>query len=446
MFDARKPSDRNTRRASLTCTILLIGVLSGCGLPARSPVPQSVDPPATRVSAEQQCVVQDVAEQVLTVGEARELYVEPAALVASGGDVLLAGSPNYLWTRDSGGKLLAESQDSVFGVVVREDGSAVLVGSPVSPQLIEVIRAVPFGPGSWAVVFAEMTSGHTFARPGKVARLWYGVLKGNEWDHLEEIPYARSEDLHPRGISDLLLRRDTVAVAIPTNLIGTGSGVVYFERANGAWTHEFVRAPDAVHATLSYAPDRGVALGIVQPAPELEGDANSFFLYSRGTRWDGREMIVRGGSSPVFAPSLTLTAGGGGVLTYFSVVQAPEGGRSEGRVLLDPLGSDPQGRIMTVDSSSVGLTPVILPPGGVLWVSDHAASDERREIHFIGHVRGAALYRHVIPNPYEGPFAAARKSDDEVLVAGPRVDRGEGAVPLVTLLLRARVSCRGTVP
>lgn len=398
------------------------------------------------MSAEQQCVVRDVAEQVLTIGASRELYVEPSVLVAAGGDVLLAGSPNYLWTRDPNGKLLPESRDSVFGVVVRDDGSAVLVGAPVLPQLIEVIRAVPSGPGSWAVVFAEMTPGHTFSRPGKVARLWYGVLKGNEWDRLEEIPYSRSEELHPRGISDLLLRGDTVAVAMPTNLVGTGSGVVYFERTNGAWTHEFVSAPDAVYATLSYVPDRGFALGIVQPAPELESDANSFFLYSRGTRWGGREMIVRGGSTPVIAPSLTLTAGGGGMLTYSSVVQAPEGGRSEGRVLLDPLKPDHHDRIITVDSSSVGLTPVIFPLGGVLWVSDHAASDDRREIHFISHARGAVPYRHVVPSPYEGPFAAARKSDDEVLVAGPRVDRREDAVPLVTLLLRARVVCRGIVP
>ncbi len=423
---------------------LAVGVLCGCG--TQVPVTLQYPSETLKISADQQCDIQRISESRLTVGDSWELYVEPNALVASGGELLLAGSPSYLWRRDSDGALHLEPQDSVFGVVISESGAAKIVAAPVASRLIGGVRAIPLNSGSWSVVFAEMTPDYEFPRPGKVARLWYGVLRGREWESLEQVPYPEGVQFDFSQVSNLLGRGGALAIAIPVALPQGLGGVVFLERRfDGSWVHEVIDAPGATYATLSLDTERGYALGIVQADLSIDEGFNALFLYFREDHWKNPQRIIRGENGSVFLPSLTLGREARGVLTYSSEVPS-DGGRSEGRALLHPQSPNPDVRAIVVDSSSIGLFPIIARNGGVVWVSDHVALGGEREIHVISGVGGDSLIRRRFSSPYEGPFVASFGSDDEVVLAGPFVEKKGDSVLLTTLLLRVRLSCVSAAP
>lgn len=104
--------------------------------------------------------------------------------------------------------------------------------------------------------------------------------------------------------------------------------------------------------------------------------------------------------------------------------------------------------VITLDSNVGSMqnffAPVLLPGGLRLWVTDHEFPDRRRtEIRFVSDSAQSAVVLGRTSNPYVGFIAATAPAPSELLVTGLQYIPNKY---VVSLLLRARVECRGSAP
>ncbi|HEX7238894.1 MAG TPA: hypothetical protein VF263_01400 [Longimicrobiaceae bacterium] len=394
------------------------------------------------------CAVREVSRTPLAIEDGRLLYVEPAAFSVSRGEVLLAGTPNFLARLDRGGRVTGMASDSVLGAVVARDGKGRAVPSPIDGRLVNGLRAAALEGGGWAVVFAEVRPYTGDSRPDTAVRLWHGVYDGRRWVRLEELPLPPHRTLHPHHSSQLVRRGDTLSWAMtmtaPVPGVLPGNGIVLYERRGGRWSYEAVPTFHS-EAELARSDTLGLLLVVVQPDSTARGgDGNSLFLWARRPAWRRLRRIVHGyAEGRVYDPSLTAT-NGEGVLSWRTPVGEGFRSRREVRAMVGRVEERNEPAI-TIDSSVAFqrlAAPIRLPDGSPLWVTDHEVPDEpRREVRLtLGSARSATLLKS-IPSPYIGWISATTPAPWELLVTGFHYVPDRYAV---SLLLRARVECRGT--
>ncbi|MGH7720030.1 MAG: hypothetical protein ACREON_14460 [Gemmatimonadaceae bacterium] len=372
----------------------------------------------------------------------QELYVEPQTLVASGGELLLAGAPSYLWRRETASPATLSARDSAFGAVISRDGRARLVPWPIPRRSIGDVRAAPRDSGGWSVVFAELVPKGGFPKDGPVTRLWYGVFDGRTWTHVEELPLPEGA-LIREGAASLLVRQGAALHwALPIEDGPNGKGVAYFTRRGSAWSHETVRTYATAYVALAHSDSLGMMLLVVHPDTTLRQDRNSLFLYARRPGWGLVRKMIPGAREPVHHPVLT-TMEDVAVLTWTTVVSDGAIPGSYARALI--------GRPGLHDGRVIALAPTLaqglqfVPLGGRrLWMIDHATTSATRELHFVTDSAGSTVTLARWPYPFAGSFAAVAVGD-EVLLAGPMRGATENAPVVVTLLLRARLDCERKV-
>lgn len=230
------------------------------------------------------------------------------AVVASGEDVLIAGSPTFRVQYKSGEWI--PSSDSSIGVVRRADGSVVAVPYPagVAPGRTSGVRAVtaPQG-GGWMVVFAERTI-RADSPPG--LEFWSGQLSRDlEWSDLHSYTPTGSTSLEPRLASPLAASETEMTFAVPGS---SGPGLLILSIRGSTWTAS--RLEPVSYASFAYDA-RGDPVGVfVHPDPDAPRDANSVFLYEREEgAWSPTEKLYPGLGAPAHHPALlfhhTLIAG-----------------------------------------------------------------------------------------------------------------------------------------
>jgi len=391
------------------------------------------------------CVVREAGRERLLLEDGRPVYVEPTVVQAnSRGDILLAGTPNYVWTRSRAGTGEYQSEDySIFGVVLPLKGSPRTVESPVDPRLVGGVRAVAHEDGTWGVVFAEIRPWTRYPPPDTATRLWYGVYDGRAWRSLEQLPLPAGGRLRSDFVSALVKKADTLAWAMVMDGPEGRSDVVVFERARGRWSYDIVPAHNAVYVALAHSNASGLSLAVVQPDQALPDDTNSLFLWGRDPTWRVLRKVVPGGREPVHHPILTRTSTGD-VLSWWVVTQDLGGSRYEARAMIGGRRThDP--RVVTIDDNIAEALVSITPPGGMhLWVTDHILSADRREIRFIRNSASGAVVLGRIQNPFTGGFGATTLAHPDLLIAGPLLNQSSIGPVVTTLLLRARVQCRGS--
>lgn len=394
--------------------------------------------------------MREVSRKPLVVEGGRQLYVEPAAFVAnSRGEVLLGGSTNFLTSFGPDGKVNGMSRDSVFGAVIRPDGSAHIVGAPIEGRLMSGIRAVARRDGGWEVVFAEVRPYVGTDRPDSAVRLWHGVYDGDRWTGLEQLPLPPEAVLRPNLSSSLAQRGDSLAWAMQMRAPHGRIQIALFERRNGHWVYELVPTFHA-RVELSYSDTLGLMMAVVQADTAVRRDGNSLFLWTRHPTWKKLRRIVYGSAEgPTYSPSLTHSLRGA-VLSWQA--GSPDTSRNphwETRALIGgPEGHGPA--VVTLDSNSVNrqysLSPVYLLGGGMrVWVLEHKVPERREtEIRFARDTVGGVVIMGRVSDPYMlGFVATAAISPTEVLTAGLHYIPNQY---VVSLLLRARVECRGRKP
>jgi hypothetical protein len=394
------------------------------------------------------CAVQEESRQQLRLDAQRAIYVEPEVLSASDdGNVLLVGTPSYLFTLGSDGVNRGEP-GRVLGVVLPDTGYAREVSAPVDPARIRSVRAATRADGSWAVVFAETPSP---TETDYVAHLWFGVHDGRDWRRLEQIPIPSEGRLRAGGVSALARGAgDTLALAIPIHVTPPHDGishddVVVFIFDGHGWSHEIAPVRSAAYAEPGYA-DGGWVMALVRPDTTLSPDRNSLFLYAREAGgWREIRKLAPGRAEPIHEPVLRLDARNGGVLGWRALVTDPQGEQWwEARVASSPL--DGPVAVAPIDSAAEGLVPVVLPDRRALWVTDHRGPDGNWIRFFTrGGVRMEEIGR--VPNPYEGFLGAVALPDGRLMISGPLVERsGETLASLTSQIIRAAVRCAPAAP
>jgi hypothetical protein len=396
------------------------------------------------------CTVREVSRKPLVVEDGRLLYVDPGAFVAnSRGDVLLAGMYNILTSRNPDGKVTAVTEDSIFGVIIPRTGPARIVPSPIDPKLVSGVRALPHRGGGWDVVFAEVkpytpVSGRSDTG---AARLWHGVYDGRRWTQLEPLPLPPESTIRPKFASRLLQRGDTLFWAMTVITPTDDHHIALFERRGGRWSYEAV--PD-FHARveLAHSDTLGLILAVTGGSIDPPAGFNSLILWARRPTWRPLRLVVEGkAEGPVHVPWLHLSPTGG-VLSWHTDVSDGSGKyRQEARAMIGRL-EERNESVITLDSSVAStqnfFAPVLLPGGLRLWVIDHEFSKgQQSEIRFVSDSAQSAVVLGRTPNPYVTSIAATAPAPSELLVTGLHYIPNKY---IESLLLRARVECRGKAP
>jgi hypothetical protein len=394
------------------------------------------------------CSVREVSRVPLVVEGRSELYVEPTALAVSRGKLLLAGTPNYLWRRRPGDRVLLEAQDSVFGAIITRDGRARIVYAPVRANLVASVRVLGRDDGKWDVVFAEIARPR--ANPGDegvAVRWWYGVFDGESWSSLEQLPTPSGVTFRLFNPSPIVRRRDTLAWTAPVITPQGLTEAVVYERRDGRWSFGFVPTYySAAYAVLADSDTLGLIAVVVHADPKLPSDENSLFLYTQRPAWQLLRRIIHGGNEPVHAPSVVLTPEPG-VLSWKTPVRTQDGGRWEARAMIGRL--EERGTPwITLDSSVTTIRAVLSPTLPTrTWVTEHIDPHDptNRTVRFIADAGESAVLLGEFPSPFLGPFAAAAPAPSEIVVAGPQPGGSVADPEVVTLLIRARVQCAAEV-
>ncbi len=395
------------------------------------------------------------------------MYIEPTVFETNNrGDILLAGAPSLILTRDERGKPDLVT-DSIFGMILGADRRKRVVPAPIDAKRVADIRASPREDGSWAFAFAELERSQKPGETSRVAHLWYGVHDGSIWSSLERLPLPAKWQPEPYYSSALVQRGDTVAWAVRVTEQGRAAArVAFFERRGGRWSYEIlsdgirpdygmtsVPAYGTAYVALAHSDTLGFVLAIVQSDYVFTGavqkgeigrsDAGSLFLFVRRSEWEPLRRVVFGSrDGEAHHPSLSLSRAGD-ALTWWAEVTGPAGTRREARTMLGNL-EERNERVIPLDSTILWSNIPLAPEGGMrLWVTDHIAPSglPDREIRFVGVTsEGESQLLGSIPNPYTGLFFnATSPAPSEVLISSAVIEPADSM--LYSLLLRARIEC-----
>lgn len=390
------------------------------------------------------CTVREVSRDRLTVEGGRPLYVEADAFVANGrGDVLLAGTPNYLWQVSSEGEIIGLTEDSVFGAVIARDGNARLVPAPIPARQIHGIRVAAREDHGWDVVFAEVAPYVGDRQPDEAARLWHGVFDGERWASLEQIPTPDGITVATLFSSSLLRRGDSLAWALVPTMNSPRRDLVLAQRRHGRWSSESIAVGNGVDVDLSYSDSLGLLLAVVQADPRLRGDGNSLLLWAQRPEWRILRSLVHGeGEGRVYNASL-LRLRAGFVTSWRTPVGEGRDTRDELRARVGRLEEQSEPAVVLDPDVSIWseIAPFVLPGGAPLWVVHPSVADDAVSALRVVSVAGdSAVELGRFANPYRFWVAAAAPSASELLVTGMEYTQDGFAF---SLLLRARIECRG---
>ena len=405
--------------------------------PSRPAAPAQTALPAQTAPG---CTIRETSRTPLVVQGARELYIEPNAVLPSRGEVMLAGTPNYLFAPGGVNDFRDFVQDSVFGAIVGADGKGRLVPAPIDPSRLIDVHGLVLSDGTWGFTFAELTRPRQPQARDTVMRYWYGVFDGKTWTRLEPLPGPPYGQLNAVGASNLLVQGDTTFFAVRVDRAEGSNEVGLYERRQGKWNLTMVRPPGLAYLRLLYSATEGLLLSIVRTDRSLTEDSNALFLHSRPESWATFRKLLPGLPEPVHQPEFASTDTGVS-LTWLAATAA--GG--EARAMLPPL--DAASPVLKLD---VPVQQVVHVPGlraGPLWVTHNLGPNGLSRIRFVGYAAdGRPLPLAEVANPYTGLFGAAAIGTEEFLVSGPLLRRDSPNPSLVTLLIRARVECAPRAP
>jgi hypothetical protein len=374
----------------------------------------------------------------LKIDKRTSVYVEPTVVEASHGDVLLAGLPNFLWTRVDREDSISLKQDSLFGVVLRRAGDVHVVNPPVSMGRAIAPRAIAREVGGWSVVFAEAATFGRIQDDPQVERLWSAELNGLSWRHLEPIPLPREGNVLPRRATRLLRAADTLTFAVPVRYRNGTEDAVVYQRINGQWRYEVVALSQVAYMALAHTRAHGFVLGIVKPDLALPEDENSLFLYSHPGAWREFSKVVSGKRTPVHAPVLVAHA------DTIAVGWLTPVGNSKAQRWQAMATTIVEGHLLApvvVDSNSASIAEATLGSAGIRWISDHISPGGRHSILITPYSHGALGVSRSLDSPFEGPFSVSRLSTSTTLVSGPERIQENGVETVVTRLLSLGPGC-----
>lgn len=390
-----------------------------------------------RESAVGACEVRELERRDLVLPSGEQLLTTFTTVAIQGDTTLIIGRPSSLFRASPGGDYQRVGRDSVVGAVLTRGGPLRPVLMP--PVLGEVggLKAVTLSGGRFGVVF-DIPDMATSKQPPLDGALYFGILRGTEWQTIERIPtppgLARAW-----GLSSLSAWGDTIVWAVPVAIGPQEWRALVATRIDGKWTTEL--APAGNITSVAALADRSrIILAVAHPDTALAVDANSMFVLTRDSAgWSPQHKIAAGVIEPVFQPSLARLADGETIVTWYG----PFVRERRFWVTRDVLG--PRTRPVRVLSDVDHIAEV--RGRQLLWLADAADSVNGRHLLLIRLDHDSARTVATMRNPFVrgAPFTALMLAPSVMMVVGLRWDVTQTVVPPSTQVLYLNLSCDDAV-
>lgn len=392
------------------------------------------------------CSVTAISHHLLVLANNHEIYVAPETFAAnSKGDVLLAGTPNYIFARpaDSTGVLIG--RDSLFGAILSVTGRVSAIRPPLDPHLVTGVRALARTDGRWSLVFAERAHAQhdqTRTSDERIVALWHGVLEGTQWSSLERLPVPPDVELSAARVSFSPLRQqdDRLAWAVGARLSSGVEGVLVLERQAGRWSSRIVHTRSAVLGGLTYSESGALLLAVIAADTAIapgESDRNSLFLWSSdGDGWRTVRRLVHGGADgAVLSSSLdrwrsipigTWAAESGDGYRLQTVVDVVDGEH-----------------VTTIDEDLTQFhtfSSTAPANDSYLWVTLHGHSPGPQRLRFHRITSTGAMEVAETESPVLNGFRITSGEREEILLTGALEVKEAGTV--VSIVAKYRLDCR----
>ena len=259
------------------------------------------------------CSVTDHRTDPILLPNGSAVTIDGSSIAASGGSLLIVGTPTHFWTPGSRKSGVPDTTVSGIGVVRTATGAIRVVPSPVAGLTALHPRAVSAGEGRWDVLFVTGMRAAGGALRFDSATIWHGRFDGERWRDVSKIAHAVSAILLPGMTSTLVAGDGALAFAyafdrsveLASNAEGN-QGLVLLHRRGGSWRSD---------SLLTWEAPRSVQLAFKEDASIEAAFAQGYFRANRvwppalfvarhDTGWHDVRMAVDASPHEVSTPTL----------------------------------------------------------------------------------------------------------------------------------------------
>jgi hypothetical protein len=397
-------------------------------------------------AAADSCSVAAISHYPLVLANDDEIYVAPETFAANpNGDILLAGTPNYIFARRDDGTGVLMGRDSLFGAIITAAGGVSAIPPPLDPRLVTGVRALARTDGSWSLVFGERAHArHDHARTSdeRIVALWHGVIEGTHWSSLEKLAIPPDVVLSTAGVSFSPLRQhdDRLAWAVGARLSSGVEGVLVLERQGGRWSSRTVNTRSAVLGGLTYSDSGTLLLAVIAADTAIapgESDRNSLFVWSSdGDGWRRVRRLVHGGADGAVLSSSLDRWGSIPISTW--VAEAGDGYQL--RTVVDVVDGEHVTTIAEDLTQFYTYSSTAPANGSYLWVTLHGHPPEPQRLRFHRVTSAGAMQVAETESPVLNGFRITSGEREEILLTGALEVKEAGTV--VSVVVKYRLDCR----
>jgi hypothetical protein len=404
-------------------------------------------PSATHARRADTCFVVTRRDTIRTP-DGRLVSVDAASVSQIGSDVLVLGSPFYVWPGKAQKDWSLARPDSAVGFIRSRTGRITVVASPLIADRVHYPRAIALKSNKWGVFFFT-TPDDTYADSitSPKATLWYGQLSVQGWSEVQ--PVAQLEDvvIQQRMSSAVQTRDGALAFGISlhrpwraTEPSRNSHGVILARQRGTRWILDTLHTPrepryiklvatptgDAVEALIELA----YFDSLMVPRPP------ALFRAYWDDKWSGPVMLASG-IGALSHPNVFTLAGSSGGISW--IAHEP---RPQSLVAAFRKGTGVSAELLLLPDVHQ-YTVLDLTNGSTIWAGESILDHRIRLAFFHGGRFGAVDIGEI----EDGFFPAlAQSSQDTIVLFGiRRLDAGAGG-PSAAVASTIAIRCYPTMP
>lgn len=389
----------------------------------------------------QDCRLISAKRVPVVLDNGRQIYVEPQTVVRSGSRLLVAGFPSYVW--GGPGNSVKKSSNTLFGMIVSEDGKAKTIPSPLGEGHLSDARAVDAPNGQWAAIFADVAPDTHFGQHGgpHFNQYWFGITDGSRWMTLEKLPTIHGKVVS--GLASKLVRtRDGYSFAVPVELDRVNGqrqmAAAVYSRGSSGWKAQQKVFRYVLYVALDTTEAGNLMLGVVRSDEvfnRINNELGLFTFANSDSSWHEIRRLTTGPSNRLFYPGIAWS---GHSLNAFWLQEGDTPGIRQAVAALDIEGNgDPHFAMISADALQVAPVSGSSRPA---WIALERRDSASRRIIFASAGDANLSSRFAIPDPFLGYLGAAAFGK-KLLIVGPRFSK-DGKSPVVSShLIAAEVNC-----
>jgi hypothetical protein len=389
----------------------------------------------------------------MALSDGTTLTIDVSSMAHRRGEVLIAGTPTYLWPRGSARGGAPLDAPLAFGVVRDVRGRYAVVPAPAVPGAKHP-RVVSAGNDGWHAVFVTGSQGTPMnALAFMDAEIWYGRYDGRRWTDVSRIARVHAAELLPGRSSGLVATPSGIAFAYAFDRSAErgsraagNQGLVLLRRRGSEWKADTLQTWEGPGDVQLATDTSGVIVAAYTQAYFEGGRPHGPDLFTArfDARWERPRLAINVPSRYVAAPMLPRRVHAGSVIAWQSAQAGAEGAVLEWGVF----GHDQVVRSRGhVAAGSIMDRPAMLQAGGAsaLWLLRDGKSQTSLRLIVARDTTLQDLGSIQVPLDNPTPHAAVLE-DGTILIVTGGLGRSPSDPPASSYLTTAVVRCTGARP